>query len=704
MRSALHAAVLAVTLLTLAVSEATGQERRVPASEPSRPDSLIVYLLDPLLVEGRIDDLVGLASTASEGFVGSRDLLLRPLTREGELLETVPGMIVTQHSGSGKSNQMYVRGFNLDHGTDFSTRLEGMPLNLPTHAHGQGYTDLNFLIPELVDHVEYALGNYYPEIGDFGSAGGAHIRLRRSLAKPLFVLASGEGGFRRVVGAASRPIGSRGALMAAGEARRYDGPWEKPEDARKLSGALRYTWQGETSNISLLALGYDNSWQASDQIPRRAVEAGTVGRYGQVDPTLGGDSQRYSLSGAWTRSTGRSSQRIEAYAVRYGLDLFSNFTYLLDDPEGGDQFRQRDDGRLTLGLHLAHLRPLGSRARPHSMEVGADVRRDVANLTLSRTRLRTPTETVRADVVTQWSGGGYARLESRWSRKLRSTLGLRADAYRFEVGSDRPSNSGISSSAIVSPKASFAWAPHARAELYASAGLGFHSNDARGTVTTVDPVTETAVEPVDPLVRSEGAEVGMRATPTDGLRITAAIWGVDLDSELLFVGDAGTTEASAPSRRIGVTLTSFTRLPLSLTADADVSLTRARFRGAASEGARIPGAVESVVAAGLGREPENDGAAWSLRLRRLGAYPLVVDDSQRSRASTLVHVNIGYKVGSARITLSVLNLLDSEQADVEYFYRSRLPGEALAGLADVHFHPAEPRQLRVSLAWGTSGG
>ncbi len=697
---ALHAAVLAATLLPFGPGGATGQERRQPEREPRQPDSLPVYQLEPLLVQGRIDDLVGLASSASEGFVGARDLSLRPLAREGELLETVPGMIVTQHSGSGKSNQMYVRGFNLDHGTDFSTRLEGMPLNLPTHAHGQGYTDLNVLIPELVDHVEYALGNYYADIGDFGSAGGAHIRLRRALDGPLLAVGTGEGGFRRIVGAVSREIGGRGTLLLGGEAKRYDGPWEKPEDLSKLSGVLRYTWQGETSNLSVLALGYDNAWQASDQIPLRAVEAALVGRYGQVDSTLGGESHRHSLSARWARSTGASSQRIDAYAVRYGLDLFSNFTYRLTDPALGDQFRQQDDGRWTTGLSVAHLQALEWGSRRHTLEAGTDLRRDATHLTLSRTRGRTPIETVRSDDVIQSSVGFYAQMQSRWSETLRTTLGVRGDAYRFDVASDLPANSGAASDAIVSPKASIAFEPRRGVEIYGSAGLGFHSNDGRGTVATIDPLTGEPLDPVDPLVRSEGVEVGMRTTPVDGLRMTLAVWAVNLDSELVFVGDAGSTEASDPSRRLGITVTSFYRMGQHWTADADVSLTRARFQGVSPGLDRIPGALENVQALGLSREPGGDGAFWAIRLRRFGAYPLIERNAPRAEASALVNLNVGYRVGGARLTLSVLNVLDRRHSDVQYFYRSRLRGEPASGAADLHFHPAEPRQVRIGLAWG----
>jgi hypothetical protein len=665
---------------------------------PPDPDS--VYVLDPIDVQGRVDDLTGIVSTASVGYVGARDLRVRPLLRAGELLETVPGMILTQHSGGGKSNQMFVRGFNLDHGTDFSTKLEGMPINLPTHAHGHGYTDLNFLIPELLDHVEYSLGNFYAEIGDFGSAGGADFRLRRSLDAPILSAGLGDHGYQRVVAAASTPLGARGTLLAGGEAQRNDGPWDLPEDLQKLSGMLRYTLEGATSTFSLLALGYDNEWSATDQIPSRAVEAGTIGRFGNLDETLGGASSRYTAIASWNRATSSSSQKVEVYGAYYELDLFSNFTYVLDDPADGDQFRQQDHGRTIVGANLAHLQPFDLGGLEHTVTVGAQLRGDMGELTLSRTSDRALVSTVRNDEFTQWSGGAYAELKSPWSDVFRTTLGLRTDAYMFDVTSDLAANTGESDDQIVSPKLSVAVGPFAGTEVYASGGFGFHSNDARGTVNTVDPVSGDPTEPVDALVRSWGAELGLRSQPVNGLNSTVALWTLQLDSELLFVGDAGTTKPSGGSRRAGVTFANFYRLTEEWNADLDVSFTKARLLDVPGSEDRIPGAMERVVAAGLGYESVEDGPFGMVRLRHFGEYPLIEDNSMRSEASALVNLSAGYKLGNARITVQMLNALDEENSDIQYFYTSRLPGEPAEGVDDVHFHPAEPREIRVSLSWG----
>ncbi len=699
LRARIPAAAAACTLVLLASAPVSGQVAP-DTTRTGDPDRDTVFILEPITVEGRVDDLTGQASSASVGYVGYEDFRLRPLVREGELLETVPGMILTQHSGSGKSNQMFVRGFNLDHGTDFSTRVEGMPLNFVTHAHGQGYTDLNFLVPELVDHIGYALGTHYAEIGDFGSAGGADIRLRQELDRPFVSVGFGENAHRRVVGGGSVAVGRNGSLLAGGEVRRYDGPWVVEEDVRKLSGMLRYTHRGASGIFSVLALAYDNRWDSSDQIPRRAVEAGTISRFGQIDPTLGGESSRYSLSARWVRSASGSSQLVDVFATRYHLDLFSNFTYLLEDPVEGDQIRQEDDGRWTVGANLRHGQPVGWLGREHELSLGAQLRGDFADVTLSRSRAREVVGVVRSDAVRQYSGGLFVELESHWSDVFRSVLGLRGDLYAFDVTSDDPRNSGTAGDGIVSPKASLIFGPWARTELYLSGGLGFHSNDARGTVTTLDPATGEPADPVDPLVRSVGGEVGLRTSALPGLRTTVTLWTVALDSELLFVGDAGTTEPSDASRRVGLTLANFYRFVPGWSADVDVSLTRARFPDRPDGENRVPGALENVVAAGITRDPGGDGLTGALRIRRFGSYPLIEDDSVRANANTLANLAVGYRLGRVLLEAQVLNLFDEQHSDIQYFYGSRLTGEPAGGVEDVHFHPAEPRQIRVRLSWG----
>ena len=669
-------------------------------SRSTRADSVRPRSLTAVTVTGRADDLIGVASTASQGHVGAAEIRARPLTREGEVLETVPGLIVTQHSGEGKANQYFVRGFNLDHGTDFQTRLEGMPVNMPSHAHGQGYTDLNFLIPELVDYIDYRLGAYHTELGDFGSAGGAELQLVRTLARPLATLEAGGHGLARVALARSRRLGV-GDLLVGGELKAYDGPWMLAEGIRKASGVARYSWERSGSRFSVLGMGYRNRWNASDQIPARAVENGLLGRFGHVDGTDGGNTQRYSLSGAWSRVGARSTQSVQLFGIYSDLNLFSNFTYFLDDPERGDQFNQRER-RVVVGANLSHAQQAQALGADHTVTVGLQTRADVVSpVGLYRTDGRARTSTVRQDDLTETGTGLFVEAQSRWRPWLRTTLGMRGDVYTFDVTSDRPENSGRRTAAIASPKASVAFAPARNTELYLSGGLGFHSNDARGTTITVDPVSGAAAERVDPLVRSRGGEIGLRIHPAPQFRSTLAVWALDLDSELLFIGDGGATEPTDGSRRSGVMFANFYRPMRQLSVDADVSLARARFAGVPGAGAHIPGALENVVAAGVSWSPPDRGAFGAVRVRHFGAYPLIEDNSVRATATTLLNAEAGVVMSRVRLELSVLNVLDRRANDVQYYYRSRLPGESGAGAEDIHFHPVEPRQVRVSLAWTT---
>ncbi|WP_411278656.1 TonB-dependent receptor [Gemmatimonas sp.] len=691
-RSGVYAVVLA-----LAPWFGTTEVHAQQARDSVRSDSVASPTLQMVRIRGRADDLVGVATSASQGRVGRADLRLRPLQREGELLEAVPGMILTQHSGDGKANQMVVRGFNLDHGTDFQTRLESMPLNLPTHGHGQGYTDLNPLIPEFVDHLDYKLGPMYADIGDFGSAGGATLHLTRALPKPVASLETGAYGFRRAVLGAGVQRG-RSQWLIGGEAKQYDGPWEQPQKLGKFSGLARWTWTGKRDELSLLALGYTNAWRASDQIPSRAVASGAIGRFGRIDPTLGGEAARQSLSLAWTRAQRRGKLSVDAYSVRHDLSLFSNFTYFLENAAGGDQIHQTDVRTLS-GVNAEVSRVSVVAGVAHLLRTGVQVRYDDISVGLYRSDRRVPTDTVRRDQIDQGSVGGYAILESQWRPRIRTVLGLRQDGYGFRVRSDDDRNSGSRLATIGSPKASLIFSPVNGTELYVGAGLGFHSNDARGTTIRFEPVSGDSASQVSPLVRSRAAELGLRTSKGEWLRTTASLWALNLDSELLFIGDAGATEATGRTRRVGITMSNYWKPVSTLSVDTDVSFTRARFADVASDANRIPGALERVITAGATWEPVR-GVHAVARVRHFGSSALIEDNRVRGTPTTLLNLSVGATILGNRLTASVLNAGNARASDVQYFYASRLSGEARAGVADVHFHPVEPRSLRLGVSRG----
>lgn len=653
-------------------------------------------LLPPVEVLGRYDDSIGLWDAASQGAVTREGIQKRPLFRTGEVLESVPGMMVTQHSGDGKANQYFLRGYNLDHGTDFATWVAGMPVNMPTHAHGHGYTDLNFLIPELIDRVTFRKGPYAAEDGDFASAGTAVIDYASRLPASLASVTAGGFGYRRGLVAGSPEIGA-GALLYGVEYLHNDGSWDQPNKYAKLNGVLRYSQGSAAERVSVTAMAYRAHWNSTDQIPQRAVDAGLIGRYGALDPTDGGGARRYSLSGEWRQTSGGSIRTASLYAVRSQLDLYSNFTFLLNDPINGDQFAQ-SERRTLFGGALAQTWIARAGERDISTTFGVQLRRDrVEPVKLALTASRQQLSVVREDDVTISSIAPYLSNTVAWTPWLRSVAGVRADHQRFEVQSDNALNSGRSRDTIVSPKLSVILGPLERMEYFVNWGKGFHSNDARGTTITVDPASGAPADRVPALVRTRGYEVGARAQPTKSLTSSVALWKLDQDSELLFVGDAGTTEASRPSKRHGVEwLVQFTPVDR-ISFDAAVALTRARFSDFDAAGGHIPGAPERVASAGVTFE-RFDGWFGSVRWRYFGPRPLIEDNSVRSKSTSLVNARIGRELNKrTRISLDIYNLFDRRDNDIDYFYESQLAGEP-APVADRHFHPVERRALRVSVS------
>ena len=671
-------------------------------------------------VQDRAADLIGIADSATQGTVGTKEIRDRPILRTGEILEAVPGLIITQHAGGGKANQYFLRGFNLDHGTDFAIFLDGMPLNLPSHAHGEGYSDMNVVIPEFVKRINYEKGPYDAHVGNYGSAGSAHLEFADTLAQNFVQVEGGMFGYGRFVFGASHQLGA-GNLLYGGEAYHDNGPWTHPDNYYKFNGLLTYSHGDDADGYTLTARGYHGTWHSSDQIPANAVPL--VGFFGTLNPTDGGNSQRYSLQGAWHRQGTNSQTMLMGYGFYYDLDLFSDFTYYLTDHIRGDQFEQKDN-RWVAGLNLRQTffnRWLG---REMANTFGLQVRNDWIHNGLFQTEDRRRVDktdfsagttlplTTEADRFSDTQIGFYAENRVRWSGKFRSDAALRGDLEYFDVTSlVTPANTGTAEKILPSPKLSLVFGPWSKTEYYVQGGFSFHSNDGRGATQTVQPVSaanpypNTPVAPIPPLVPTKGAEVGVRSAAVSHLQSTLSLWYLHSASELQQDGDTGGTVASQqPSNRYGVEWANYYTPRQHLVIDFDFADSRARFTtidsidaAPNSPGGRwVPEAVGVVVASGVTLQ-DYKKISMSLRLRNFGPRNLTSDAIFRSKATILINTQLGYQINKIwRLAVESLNVLNRYDHDIDYAYESQITPTAPPAFTDV-FHPVEPFQMRFWL-------
>ncbi|MEM5517845.1 TonB-dependent receptor [Henriciella sp. AS95] len=662
----------------------------LPATAQDDPNN---NRLDSVTVHGRGLELIGEAGAASEGVVGYADFEDRPISRAGELVEVIPGIVATQHSGEGKANQYFLRGFNLDHGSDFAISVDGVPINMRTHGHGQGYLDLNSFIPEVIERVDYRKGPYFPSNGDFSVAASARYTTYDTLDENFIEAKIGENEYYRLVGGYSTALSATTNLLLAGEYQTYDGPWDVPQNLEKLSGLAKISGQKGDLHYEVSLTGYDNAWDSSDQIPLRAVQSGLIDRFGSIDDSLGGSTSRYSLSSEveYDHASGATTTA-SAYAVSYDFSLWSNFTYFLEDPVNGDQIKQTDD-RTYYGGRLTHTIPASENL---DLTLGAETRfDDIKEVGLFNTVERQPINTVRLDSVEEFSVGIWGQADYQFTPSLRGTVGLRGDYLDADVTAlSLPINSGEADDTLLSPSAALAWRANDNIELYANYGEGFHSNDVRGATIQIDPATGGPADTVPLFSKAKGAELGARFETGD-LKTTIALFHLELDSELVFVGDAGTTEVNDATVRNGVEATAFWRPNDWFVGDLAVSVTDGRFDIPGSDD-KIPNSIETVLSGGaLFRF---DPLTLSARLRHFGESPLIEDGSAYSDPTTIVNLGATYDWQQITFGLEVLNAFDAEDSDITYFFESQLRGEA-SPVEDIHFKPVEPRQIRASIRY-----
>ena len=710
-------------------------------------------------VQGRQDDLIGIASSATQGTVGATELEDRPILRSGEVLEALPGLIITQHAGGGKANQYFLRGFNLDHGTDFAIFLNDMPLNLPSHAHGEGYSDMNVVIPELVEGVNYEKGPYYADVGNFGAAGSAHVELFKTLPENFVKVEGGMYGYGRLAFGVSRKLGA-GNLLYAGEVYHDNGPWSTHEDNYyKYNGLVTYSQGSSENGLSFTTHGYRGTWHSSDQIPVDAIPL--VGYFGALNPADGGESQRYSLQGEWHRQDANSQTQITLYGFYYDLNLFSDFTYFLDDPIKGDQFEQQDR-RWVAGLDAHHTIFNRWFGRKVENTFGVQVRNDWVHNGLFRTqdRVRTEKNDINAcndepvpecatnpnltailpadtdlNKFTDTLVGFYAENKIQWSSRFRSVLAVRGDDANYIVTSLTPTyvatelvgspvvnfgelNSGTANKFLPQPKASLIFGPWANTEFYLEGGFSYHSNDARGATQREEPISPdfpfpTAATRIPPLIPLKGAEVGVRTAAAPHLQSTLSLWYLLSDSELQQDGDTGGTSASvSPSNRYGIEWANYYTPTKHWAVDLDMADSRAQFTEIDPDDAaftNIGGGHYPVQGPGGKLVPEAvrvviasgvtlhdyKGFTSTLRLRYFGPRDLTSDGLNRSDPTLLVNAGIGYRPGRAWRISADFLNLLNRRDDDITYAYVSRITPTAPALFTNVFHPAEPFQVRI---------
>jgi outer membrane receptor protein involved in Fe transport len=650
-------------------------------------------------------------TAASSSTVRDQDFLLRPHPRPADILQGVPGFYTVQHAGGGKANQYFLRGFDADHGTDVALFVDGVPVNMVSHGHGQGYADLNWIIPELIERVEVRKGTYFAQDGDFATAGAVNLVTRRNFESSQVTL--GGGSFRTLRGMfIAAPDVEGWSPVVAGQVYGTNGPFLEPEKTERYSFFAKVTRPlSERSTLSLALTSYFSGWNASGQVPLREVLAGRMDRFASMDPTEGGKSQRHSAYGTWRTRLGDDGEvNILAYAVRYRLDLYSNFTFFSRDPVNGDMIEQNDQ-RTVLGFNASYRFRREWGGLTFDTTLGAQARGDSIDNGLSYAKARERLDTVVDASLREGSLGVYAQEELTLTPWLRTVLGLRADAFGFDVDdhledSAAPDSktSGVERSLRLSPKASLVLSPLPDTDLYVNYGHGFHSNDARGVVRLPEPVT--------PLTRARGYEVGARTRLFDRLDLAGSVFRLDLDSELVWVGDEGTTEARGATRRQGVEAEARLKVLPWLFADADATLTRATYAQNAGNGNAVALAPTLILAGGVSaRHPS--GVYGRLGVLHLGDRPATEDRFLVAEGFTRVDATLGYRRSWYEVNVGVQNLLNARWREAQFANVSRLSFEsseascpagtrpsgeadAFAGCEDLHFTPGAPLNVQAS--------
>ena len=635
-------------------------------------------------------------AASSQQFIPDKEYLLQPQGRPAQVLRLIPGFIAVEHSGgAGKADQYFLRGFDADHGTDIAFFADGMPINFRTHAHGQGYADLNFIIPETIEGLDVYKGAYHAEFGDFGTAGAVRFKTRQVLKEGVMQAAGGDFDTQRYLLMLS-PTKDKVRTLFAAEGYYTNGPFENDNRYFRANVLGKVTVNPTNrSELSLTGTYHRANWNASGEIPLRAVTGGSLDRFGAVDPSEGGKTTRWrGLLNYHYDAPDGGTLYANAYAQYYKLDLWSNFTFLLNDPVNGDGIQQ-SDRRDMYGGELGYRRAGKVADMDAAGTAGVQVRVDDIHPRLGTQTKRNPTGTTTDTDVLEASYSPFVKVELQPKPWMRFVAGLRGDLFTFDVrnrcASCAARPAGRDTTMLVLPKANLILGPWFRTEFFANYGEGFHSNDARAAVAGA----------ASPLARARTYEVGARTRPwgAEGMELIATLWAIDLDSELVFVGDEATTEARGPTRRRGMEVAARGPIWGPLSFNGSVTWTKAEF----NNGDRIPLAPElTAYGAAIVQWPK--GLTTQLQATYLGVRSLTEDNSIKAPSWLDFDLTMRYKLpvrldrGRLEAFFFVQNLFDTQWEQATFAFRSRLQGEP-AGVTDIHFVPGTSRFVMGGMAW-----
>lgn len=624
--------------------------------------------------------------------IRDRDLSLRMMLDPADVVKVTPGLFIGQHAGGGKANQYFIRGFDIDHGTDLALWIDGMPINNVSHGHGQGYADLHFLIPETIENVEVNKGPYYIEYGDFATAGAVRLDTRDAFKENRVSAMAGMFHTYRTLAMLTLKDAPLKPMIAA-EAYRTDAPFKNPEDMERYNLYLKTPLlRDDVRSLEVTLMGYGAGWKGSGQIPEREVNAGRLDEYGSIDPSEGGSSQRYSASARYLAYPNDHEEwKASAYWIDYRLSLFSNFTFFANDPVHGDGINQRDD-RSVAGLNASYKRKYDLLGLEAASAFGIGTRNDHIRNNLDYAEKRVVfAHAVDADIREGSLSVWYLQSVSPW-KWLYAEAGIRGDHYGFDV-TDRlhpegdTTLTGVKDASLLSPKVNVVVTPLPGTDIYLNYGEGFHSNDARGVTSKTDPAR--------PLTKARGYEAGARTNLFHRLDLAASIWRLDLDGELVWVGDGGGTEEKGASERLGVDLEARVQILSWLWADFDMTKSSSEYARNAGNGTAVALAPRLTWSGGLSmRHPA--GFFGSLRGQHLDDRPADEAGDFTARGFTVFDLGGGWRRGGWELDFNVANVFDADWRTAQFENDSRLPGES-EPVTDIHFVPGAPRNVQATV-------